>query len=78
MFLVVRVIDLSAGQNLVDLCMQETGGLGVSCIIDSGGKSSIYSRGKFEKTSQSINLTIEISELYINSLQFMQILSSSQ
>lgn len=33
----MRVIDLSAGQNLVDLCMQETGGLGVNCIIDSGG-----------------------------------------
>ena len=36
-FPIVRVIDLSAGQNLVDLCMQETGGLGVNCIIDSGG-----------------------------------------
>ena len=33
----VRVVDLSSSQNLVDLCLQETGGLGVNCIIDSGG-----------------------------------------
>ena len=33
----VRVIDLSSSQNLVELCLQETGGLGVNCIIDNGG-----------------------------------------
>ena len=33
----VRVVELSSSHNLVDLCLQETGGLGVHCIIDSGG-----------------------------------------
>jgi len=34
----VRIIDLSSTQNLIDVCLQETGGLGVNCAIDSGGK----------------------------------------
>ena len=33
----VRVIDLSSSQSLVEVCLQETGGLGVNCIIDNGG-----------------------------------------
>lgn len=36
---VVRVIDLSSGASLADVCLQETGGLGVDCIIDDGSKS---------------------------------------
>ncbi len=35
----VRVIDMSSGVNLSDVCLQETGGLGVDCIIDDGSKS---------------------------------------
>jgi len=34
----VRIIDLSSTQNLIDVCLQETGGLGVNCAIDSGGE----------------------------------------
>lgn len=33
----VKVVDLSTASNLVDVCLQETGGLGVNCIIDNGG-----------------------------------------
>lgn len=39
---VVRIIDMSSTQNIVDVCLQETGGLGVNCIIDSGGKCIVY------------------------------------
>lgn len=30
------VIDMSSTQNLMEVCLQETGGLGVDCIIDDG------------------------------------------
>ena len=33
----VHIIDLSGPQNIVDVCLQETGGLGVHCVIDNGG-----------------------------------------
>ena len=33
----MRVIDLSGSQSIVDICLQETGGLGVHCVIDNGG-----------------------------------------
>ena len=33
----VRIVDMSSTQNIVDVCLQETGGLGVNCIVDSGG-----------------------------------------
>ena len=35
----MRVVDLNTTPNLVDVCLQETGGLGVKCIIDSGGEN---------------------------------------
>jgi NADPH:quinone reductase-like Zn-dependent oxidoreductase len=38
----LRVIDLSASQNIVDACLQETGGLGVHCVIDNGASSSHF------------------------------------
>ncbi len=34
----VKLVDLSSTSNLVDVCLQETGSLGVNCIIDAGGK----------------------------------------
>ena len=37
--LVANVIDLrKTKKSLVDICMDETGGLGVDCVIDNGGK----------------------------------------
>lgn len=38
LLLLVRVIDLSGSQSIVDVCLQETGGLGVHCVVDNGGK----------------------------------------
>ena len=38
----VRVVDLSGNQSIVDVCLQETGGLGVHCVIDNGGKTLHY------------------------------------
>ena len=34
----VRVVDMSSGVSLADICLQETGGLGVDCIVDDGGE----------------------------------------
>lgn len=35
-----NVIDLrKTKKSLVDICMDETGGLGVDCVIDNGGES---------------------------------------
>ena len=35
---VVRVVDMSSNSHsLMAVCLQETGGIGVNCIIDSGG-----------------------------------------
>ena len=58
--------------------MQETGGLGVSCIIDSGGnyKSSTHRESLKRQANLNTNLTIEISELHINSF-FLSIVSPS-
>ena len=28
---------MSSTQNLIEVCLQETGGLGVDCVIDNGG-----------------------------------------
>jgi len=30
-------------KSLVDICMDETGGLGVDCVIDNGGENSLSS-----------------------------------
>lgn len=41
-----RIIDMdSQEKSLVDICLQETGGMGVDCIIDDGGKQqkTVYS-----------------------------------
>jgi len=33
-----RIIDMSSQEKtLVDICLQETGGLGVDCVVDDGG-----------------------------------------
>ena len=37
-FALVRVVDMSSTVNITEVCLQETGGLGVDCIIDNGGK----------------------------------------
>lgn len=37
-----NVIDLrKTKKSLVDICMDETGGLGVDCVIDNGGESKL-------------------------------------
>lgn len=36
----VRIIDMSSTQNVTEVCLQETGGLGVDCIIDNGGEET--------------------------------------
>ncbi|KAL5457211.1 hypothetical protein EMCRGX_G034456 [Ephydatia muelleri] len=41
-----RIIDLSSCKSLVTSCLQETGGLGVNCIIDAGVQPS-YSLSDF-------------------------------
>jgi NADPH:quinone reductase-like Zn-dependent oxidoreductase len=38
----LRVIDLSGSQSVVDICLQETGGLGVHCVIDNGASASFF------------------------------------
>ena len=46
-FFLANVIDLrKTKKSLVDICMDETGGLGVDCVIDNGGNCyfSIYLR----------------------------------
>ena len=40
--LTVRVIDLSGSQSIVDICLQETGGLGVHCVVDNGGIKKFF------------------------------------
>ena len=37
----VRVIDLSGSLSVVDVCLQETGGLGVHCVVDNGGITTL-------------------------------------
>ena len=38
------MIDLrKTKKTLVDICMDETGGLGVDCVLDNGGKNSLLS-----------------------------------
>ena len=47
LFFLANVIDLrKTKKSLVDICMDETGGLGVDCVIDNGGNYyfSIYLR----------------------------------
>ena len=37
-----RIIDMASQEkSLVEICLQETGGMGVDCIIDDGGEQSI-------------------------------------
>ncbi|EDO38566.1 predicted protein [Nematostella vectensis] len=45
------VIDMREGCSLVDTCMEETGGLGVDCIIDNG--VTLYSEDFTEHAPQS-------------------------
>ena len=40
-FSAVTIFDLSSSQNLVEVCMQQTGGLGVNIIIDDGGMRTV-------------------------------------
>lgn len=43
LFLSARVIRVwDAKEDLVDSCLEETGGLGVDIILDSGGLLTIY------------------------------------
>lgn len=38
-----KVIDFRKAEiSLVDICMEETGGVGVDCIVDNGGIKLIY------------------------------------
>ena len=37
-WLLDKVIDMSAVKDFTETCLHETGGLGVSCVIDSGGQ----------------------------------------
>ena len=37
LFLVDKVVNLNTIKDVVDTCLQETGGLGANCILDTGG-----------------------------------------
>ena len=40
--------------SLVDICMEETGGLGVDCIVDNGGKANM-TKIKYLKTTPTVS-----------------------
>ena len=33
-----KIVNLVSGRSITDICRHETGGLGVDCVIDNGGK----------------------------------------
>ena len=33
-----KIVNLISGRSITDICRHETGGLGVDCVIDNGGK----------------------------------------
>ena len=37
-FMIDKIVNLISGRSITDICRHETGGLGVDCVIDNGGK----------------------------------------
>ena len=65
---IVRVVDLNTTPNLVDVCLQETGGLGVKCIIDSGGENPAHTCSVTYSFSPSPPLPLSPSPAHLPSL----------
>lgn len=73
-----KIIDMSSVKNLVDVCLHETGGIGVNVVVDSGGESGLCSTGELQclLSLHTVSPGYALSDFIIDSPALVQQLKS--